>query len=1373
MKNKTKQPLAKRLTACFLLLLTVLTLFGCAGSGEWMNARATDTDPQMDFSSCRLVLSTEDADVIRDGDTLLGSYGSIHLLSFETAEETEAAYDYYKDKVDAVEPDATVVGAEGETDVPEPIPMTEEANPMALLDEMEASTEVQKSHGVIALIDTGVAEQEGVIDRVSVLDEALEGGTHGQQMLDAIKSQDANAQVLSIRAMNDEGLGTISSLVSAMEYAIEQKVDYINLSVYAKMTLSTSVLEQEIVKATDNGIVVIGAAGNDGADVAGYMPGSVKEAYIIGAAKEDGTRLETSNYGKTVDYNVVAGSTSQAAALFTGYISANGLASVEDVLDQGLIYTPNFTVTPEEPDTEKPDTEKPDTEKPDTEKPDTEKPEESVNYEITSDRQVAVKYLFVDSSWATPDMTIADVYDKFYEAPDENGILGTVTDQYADVYTDGNGNYQVHADVPLKAKAVDGDSYYHADFAQGNNTGTAITDGVSFDLSTGIATIRESAFYHPDDSVFADLQIQVLVPVKQDFQMTQTIQVENADGSVDKMMAQMDPFGQETITLAVEGLEKELTSEDFAITVNGNRTPVDGTWDNASKTLTLNVSSAMVHTVNIKILTTTDALFQVAKNQGPGATPMFFLPDGTDVSKLKTRPTVSANSALGAVGYEGSSAVPDYVIGNASMFIPDRDNGEEYDYEAGEILGYIGIPKNLFGINFDAQRKNGTSYGHWVATKSNGIGDPALPEAQNEQRNMNAGIAMACVHAVSGSAPLNHGKNMTVTYKITNYWAWTDPSSSDVYTCFAMTILGQDRINASNQGQTVGASIVFAVKDSMGGLSIQKVSEEPSITNGNKNYSLKGAVYGIYSDKNCTKEVQWKDASGTLRYRITTDSKGYAATATKALKKGTYYLKEISPSPGYFLDTKVHTVSVEPNKITACTSKSEEPPKYGRAMLHKISDNPDMTTDNGCYTLEGATYGLYTDEACTHLYTNDLFNGYSKTVFLDGDETEGIAMFDHLAFGTYWIKEVAPPTGYHINPTPIRVEVTEANSGLSGVVKEREPHYQEKTQIEPAKNDPAGIEMTKIWDGPETATIPTLEGTQFTVKYFDKLGMTKEDALTETPTRTWVLEIQWNDVTNKYITGLVDDYLVEELSDDFYRDESGEPILPRGTISIQETKPAPGYTLEGYLMDEYGTTIATDSEIYISSVEDPDGGDQPVWLQGGNVYEGHNVPIVGSITLKKVDSDGKSPLEGVTFRCVGQTVPDVYTATTDENGEVVFDNLYPDVYTITEIGTVNGHELLPEPLVVEVPMRVTAEYIEQFDVDEDSVIFDPNGGEDGREGDGIYYIHSFTYEISNHISLEAPMTGGITGWKVFVPMAAGLGILGGLGLYLGRRRKHS
>ena len=123
------------------------------------------------------------------------------------------------------------------------------------------------------------------------------------------------------------------------------------------MTLSTSVLEQEIVKAHEAGIVVVGAAGNDGADVAGYMPGSVEEAYIIGAAKEDGTRLETSNYGKTVDYNVIAGSTSQAAALFTGYVSANGIDKLDSILNQGFLYQTDYEPEQtEEPEEERPET---------------------------------------------------------------------------------------------------------------------------------------------------------------------------------------------------------------------------------------------------------------------------------------------------------------------------------------------------------------------------------------------------------------------------------------------------------------------------------------------------------------------------------------------------------------------------------------------------------------------------------------------------------------------------------------------------------------------------------------------------------------------------------------------------------------------------------------------------------------------------------------------------------------------------------------------------------------------------------------------------------------------------------------------------------
>lgn len=80
-------------------------------------------------------------------------------------------------------------------------------------------------------------------------------------------------------------------------------------------------------------------------------------------------------------------------------------------------------------------------------------------------------------------------------------------------------------------------------------------------------------------------------------------------------------------------------------------------------------------------------------------------------------------------------------------------------------------------------------------------------------------------------------------------------------------------------------------------LDIYKSSANSSITDGNSNYSLAGAVYGIYSNYACTAEVG----------RVTTDSTGHARK--EGLTPGTYYVKEISASPGYLLDPQVHTIN--------------------------------------------------------------------------------------------------------------------------------------------------------------------------------------------------------------------------------------------------------------------------------------------------------------------------------------------------------------------------------------------------------------------------------------------------------------------------------
>ena len=56
----------------------------------------------------------------------------------------------------------------------------------------------------------------------------------------------------------------------------------------------------------------------------------------------------------------------------------------------------------------------------------------------------------------------------------------------------------------------------------------------------------------------------------------------------------------------------------------------------------------------------------------------------------------------------------------------------------------------------------------------------------------------------------------------------------------------------SGEGQELGQ---FWTKLNVGNAKLQKTSSNTSITNGNGNYSVAGAIYGVFSDKDCTKQL--------------------------------------------------------------------------------------------------------------------------------------------------------------------------------------------------------------------------------------------------------------------------------------------------------------------------------------------------------------------------------------------------------------------------------------------------------------------------------------------------------------------------------------
>lgn len=233
---------------------------------------------------------------------------------------------------------------------------------------------------------------------------------------------------------------------------------------------------------------------------------------------------------------------------------------------------------------------------------------------------------------------------------------------------------------------------------------------------------------------------------------------------------------------------------------------------------------------------------------------------------------------------------------------------------------------------------------------------------------------------------------------------------------------------------------------------------------------------------------------------------------------------------------------------------------FGWIDLVKKSGNENITNNNGCYSLEGAVYGIYSDGVQVDTITTDK-NGYAKSSI--------------LPVGNYTVKEITASTGYDLdentyNVTIVKDQTVRANSN------------------ETPGNDPIGIEIVK--NDAETLGMPqgdaTLEGAEFTVKYYD--GYYTKDNLPEKATRTWVIQTKKREIAGKtyYITYLNDFYKVS--GDDFYLDENGAVTLPLGTISIEETKAPTGYLLKGNTLNvtdtATGTTSTVEDSNYVAQV---------------------------------------------------------------------------------------------------------------------------------------------------------------------------------------------
>ncbi len=341
-------------------------------------------------------------------------------------------------------------------------------------------------------------------------------------------------------------------------------------------------------------------------------------------------------------------------------------------------------------------------------------------------------------------------------------------------------------------------------------------------------------------------------------------------------------------------------------------------------------------------------------------------------------------------------------------------------------------------------------------------------------------------------------------------------------------------------------------------------------------------------------------------------------------------------------------------------------PAPGKVSLKKVSSNPYLSDENPCYSLEGAEYGVYTDEGCTNQVA---------TLTTDADGNTNTVEVDE---GTYYVKEINASKGYALDLETYAVDVS---SGETASV----------TSEEVPLADAFGISLIKIdQDSNGRANVKSLEGAQFEVKYYavnpdDYKGLEDLDGIDAT--RTWVLETKNKD--GKYYAALDDEYKVS--GDDFYYNDDEAKCIPIGVITIEEIAAPEGYKLEGATFTSDTMTGPVDGKYFAKVLANG----EEARLDGGNSFTVSDQSIRGGIKLAKWDKEsnaqspqGEATLEKTTIEIVNKNDYDVIvngqaygkdqtvmTLTTDANGnaQTANDALPYGLYEVKETGAPGGY----------------------------------------------------------------------------------------------------
>lgn len=486
-------------------------------------------------------------------------------------------------------------------------------------------------------------------------------------------------------------------------------------------------------------------------------------------------------------------------------------------------------------------------------------------------------------------------------------------------------------------------------------------------------------------------------------------------------------------------------------------------------------------------------------------------------------------------------------------------------------------------------------------------------------------------------------------------------------------------VRINNADATLNVSDVPLIKT----VTLTKTSANTSITAGNSNYSLAGAVYDVY---------EGNSATGTPVASFTTNTSGVATLSRKLYPNRTYTILERTPPPGYVKDTTPHPFYLTYN---SATMDVVDDPQYVKIMVKKKDSGTKTNVAAGNASLAGAVYAITYKE-----------NGVDKTV-QKTTNSSGILYFTNVPLGEIKIQEISAPVGYKLDSTVHTYNVT--SDKVTSAVYEMEPEDFTEDVFKGKISLTKQIEMlgadAQLEQGAEYQVYLKSAGS------YDAAKDTERDYLvTGADGKATTKDLPYGTYTLHQVKGVPGRELKDMDVDVHENGKTYEVTLtnelkyaPLKIVKTSEGGNVAGFTFKvTRLADGYSKTYTTNAageiitdqmpvyvdadatQLYEYKVEEinvpdkyrtPDA--QTITLTYGQTAEVrfYNQIARGTLEILKVDHDGVTPLEGAKFEITDDNNNVIATKTSGPDGKIKVESILYGQYHWSEVEAPKGYDL--------------------------------------------------------------------------------------------------